>query len=102
VVLSWRILVVAGVVLLALAACDGTVNTTSDTTSTDALSTWDEPVVVGETTIQWDPLFDVAVGPDGLPIVMFLGVTDETVEVRRCVDPDCTEVEGSSIEFAQD
>lgn len=101
-VTSWRILVVAGLGLLALAACDGTGNTTSETISADALSAWDEPVVVGEATTQTDPLFDVAVGPDGLPIVVFLGPTDGTVEIRRCVVSDCTEFEGSSIEIPED
>jgi hypothetical protein len=93
------------VVLLAVVGCDGTVDTASETietTSADVASGWNEPVVLGETTTEAEPLFDVAVGPDGLPIVMFLGVTDKTVEVRRCVDPDCKEVEGSSIKFAQD
>ncbi|MCL1601708.1 MAG: hypothetical protein M3112_09275 [Actinomycetia bacterium] len=102
VTIGWRMFGVVVLVLLALAACDGTGNTTSETIGADALSVWDEPVVVAETTTQTDPLFDVAVGPDGLPIVMFLGVTDKTVEVHRCVDPDCTEVEGSSIEIPQD
>ena len=105
VAMKMRLFGVVVVALVVFAACDRASDTTDDVigpTGEGMLSDWDEPVVVGEATSEWDPLNDVAVGPDGLPIVVFLGATSRTVEVRRCVDPDCTKIEGSSIEIPED